>query len=81
MTAIKVLLGQILNGFAALGVFAPLAFMVAYIFGTVLFIPTAILTFAAGALFGVPMGRLVAYSGAFLAAVGRFLAGRYLSRG
>lgn len=81
MTEIKSLLEQIFNGVASLGFFAPLEFIPIYMIGTALFVPTAVLTLAAGALFGVPMGFAVALTASLLASSGGFLAGRYLSRG
>jgi uncharacterized membrane protein YdjX (TVP38/TMEM64 family) len=75
------LLEQILNGVASLGFFAPVEFIPIYMIGTALFVPTAVLTLAAGALFGVPVGFVVALIASLSASSGGFLAGRYLSRG
>jgi len=81
LTEIKILLEQIYDGVANFGFFAPLGYIPIYMIGTLLFIPTAVLTLAAGALFGVPMGFLVALASSLLTASGEFFAGRYLSRG
>lgn len=81
MNEIRVLLEQILNGVAALGFFAPAAFVFIYLIGTVLFVPTVIFALAAGALFGVPMGFVVASASSLAVASGGFWMGRNLSRG
>jgi len=81
VTEIKILAVQLLGAIAGLGPFASLAYIPIYIIGTMLFVPTFILTLAAGALFGIPMGFAVALTSSLAAASAGFLAGRYLSRG
>ena len=80
MTGLRTWLEQILNSVAAIGFFAPMAFVPIYIIGTILFVPTALLTLAAGALFGVPIGFAVTLASLLASASGVFLAGRNLSR-
>ncbi len=81
MTQLRHLLEQIMLGFAGLGFMAPLIFIPTFIIGTTLFVPTAILTLAAGALFGAPFGFAVALISSLVGASAGFLSGRYLSRG
>lgn len=54
--------------------------MLAYIAGTLLFIPTPILYASAGALFGLTAGFALASLGSVISAALVFLAGRYWSR-
>jgi uncharacterized membrane protein YdjX (TVP38/TMEM64 family) len=74
----------LLPGFTArlsgLGAWAPLAFLVGYILATVAFVPGSILTLAAGALFGLWKGTLLAFVAAALGAAAAFLVSRYLAR-
>jgi uncharacterized membrane protein YdjX (TVP38/TMEM64 family) len=75
----------LLPGFAAslsgLGAWAPFAFLLGYILATVAFVPGSILTLAAGALFGLWKGTLLAFLAATLGAAAAFLVSRYLARG
>jgi uncharacterized membrane protein YdjX (TVP38/TMEM64 family) len=66
-----------LSGF---GAWAPLAFVLGYILGTVAFVPGSILTLAAGALFGLWKGAVLAFIAATLGAAAAFLVGRHLAR-
>ncbi len=77
----RALFEQILNNVASLGSIAPLAFVLIYAIGTVFFVPTAIFALAAGALFSLPMGFVVALVSSLAVSSGGFWAGRYLSRG
>lgn len=65
------------NGFGAWG---PLVFIVGYAIATVLFVPGAPLTLAAGAVFGLVRGTAYAYAGAMLGATVAFLVARYGAR-
>jgi len=64
---------------AAAGWWAPLAFVVLYAVGTVLFLPGSVLTLAAGALFGVLGGAFYSLAGATLGAVMAFLVARHVA--
>ena len=65
--------------FAAAGAWAPLAFIAFYAAATVLFLPGAVLTLAAGALFGAVPGALYSLTGATLGATIAFVIARYLA--
>ena len=62
-----------------LGSAAPLAFIVIYALGTLLFLPGSLLTLAGGALFGPILGTLYNLTGATLGALLAFLTSRYLA--
>lgn len=64
---------------AGAGVWAPLAFIGFYAAATVLFLPGAVLTLAAGALFGAVPGALYSLVGATLGATLAFVIARYLA--
>jgi uncharacterized membrane protein YdjX (TVP38/TMEM64 family) len=74
----------LLPGFTArlsgLGGWAPPAFLLGYVLATVAFVPGSILTLAAGALFGLWKGTLLAFVAATLGAAAAFLVSRYLAR-
>ena len=74
----------LLPGFTArlsgLGSWAPLAFVLGYILATVALVPGSILTLAAGALFGLWKGAVLAFVAATLGAAAAFLVGRHLAR-
>lgn len=65
---------------AELGPLGPLVFICGYIVATVLGLPGAILTLAAGSIFGVVWGSLFVFVGATLGASGAFLAARHVVR-
>jgi len=65
----------------SLGNTGVIAFMVIYIFATVLFIPGSLLTLGAGVIFQVVLGSVCVFVAATLGATGAFLVGRYLARG
>jgi len=69
-------LGKVKN----LGVLAPIAFILIYNLGTLLFVPGFILTMKGGCLFGVFWGSVYVVIAAIIGATGAFLIGRYLSR-
>lgn len=64
---------------AALGIWAPVVFMVAYAAAAVAFLPGSIFTVAGGALFGPWLGTLYSLIGASLGAVLAFLIARYVA--
>ena len=66
---------------AALGPWAPIAFVAAYALATVLLVPGSLLTLASGLLFGVVQGALLAFAGASLGAAAAFLIARHSARG
>ena len=65
----------------ALGVWAPVVYVVLYALATIAFIPGSLLTLAAGAIFGLGKGAAVVFVGATLGSCGAFLVSRYLARG
>jgi uncharacterized membrane protein YdjX (TVP38/TMEM64 family)/rhodanese-related sulfurtransferase len=72
--------GDALHGWLAeAGAWAPLAFIALYTAATVLFLPGAVLTLVAGALFGAVSGALYSLIGATLGATLAFLVARYLA--
>lgn len=66
--------------FEGLGFFRPFVFIPVYLIGTVLFVPTVVLSLGAGILFGVPMGFFLVSVSSVISEAGFFWAGRYLSR-
>lgn len=62
-----------------LGLLAPVAHVVLFAVGTVLFVPGALFGLAGGALFGPVWGTLVNLLGATLGATAGFLLGRYVA--
>lgn len=85
---VLVLVGREVGGhvprFAAwvegLGVWGPLVFVAGYVVATVAFVPGALLTLAAGAIFGIVEGVAYVFVGASLGATLAFLLGRYAAR-
>jgi uncharacterized membrane protein YdjX (TVP38/TMEM64 family) len=65
---------------SGLGAWAPLAFVIGYILATVALVPGSILTLAAGALFGLWKGAVLAFIAATLGAAAAFLVARHLAR-
>jgi len=63
-----------------LGVWGPVVFILGYAAATVAFAPGAVLTLAAGALFGLVYGTVYALAGATLGASLAFLVSRYVAR-
>lgn len=61
-----------------LGWLAPVFFLILYCLGTIMFLPTMIITLAGGALFGPILGTLLNLCGAILGAASSFLITRYL---
>ena len=62
-----------------LGMFAPFLFVTLYILATVLLLPTMVLTFAGGAIFGPFLGTIFNMLGATLGACAAFIISRYLA--
>lgn len=63
-----------------LGVLAPMAFIAIYLVSTLLFLPKAVLSILAGAVFGLLLGVTFVMIGALLGAILAFLASRVLAR-
>ncbi len=64
---------------AALGIWAPLAFMAGYALAAVAFMPGLIFTIAGGALFGPWLGTLYSLIGATVGALLAFIGARYVA--
>ncbi len=64
-----------------LGPLAPVIFVLGYVVATVAFIPGSLLTLAAGAIFGIPLGTAVVFVGAVLGASAAFALSRTVLRG
>ena len=69
---------DIIEWIGALGVTAPIFFLLLYCVAAILLIPTTVLTLAGGALFGPIAGTLLNLLGATLGAVCAFCISRYL---
>lgn len=63
-----------------LGAIGPLVFIAGYALATVAFIPGSVLTFAAGAIFGLGKGVAVVFVGATIGSTLAFLLSRYVAR-
>jgi uncharacterized membrane protein YdjX (TVP38/TMEM64 family) len=63
-----------------MGPWGPILFVVTYAAATVAWVPGSALTVAAGGLFGVVLGTVVAWTGACLGATAAFLVARYAAR-
>lgn len=74
-------LGLLLDQVAALGPWAPFAFVLVYAVSTVLLVPGSLMTLAAGLLFGFLEGGLLAFAGSCLGSVAAFLISRHFARG
>lgn len=64
-----------------LGVWGPVVFILGYIAATVALLTPFVLTLAAGAIFGIPLGLLYVFVAAMLGSSAAFLIARYLARG
>jgi uncharacterized membrane protein YdjX (TVP38/TMEM64 family) len=77
-------LGGLLPRFAAwvdsLGAWGPLVFILGYAAAVVAFVPGALLTLAAGAIFGVLWGVVWVFIAAVLGSAAAFLVARYVAR-
>jgi len=63
-----------------MGIWGPLVFAAVYVVATVLMLPGAALTLAAGAIFGLVWGTVAVSAGSTTGAALAFLIGRYLAR-
>lgn len=77
----QAVLQELLTRVRELGPWGPAVFIAAYVAATVFFVPGALLTLGAGALFGVGFGTLYVSIGSVVGATAAFLIGRYLARG
>jgi uncharacterized membrane protein YdjX (TVP38/TMEM64 family) len=77
-------LGGLLPRFAewvdGLGFWGPVVFIAGYVFTTIAFVPGALMSLAAGAIFGLLRGSLYVLTGATLGSAAAFLIARYLAR-
>ena len=74
------LLPEAVSWVEATGAWAPVMFIGVYVVATVALVPGSLLTIAAGALFGLGLGTLIAFAGAVLGETAAFLVSRYLLR-
>lgn len=63
-----------------LGIFAPVDFVLLYAFFTLLFLPKAVLSILAGAIFGLTLGFAYVLVGAMVGAVIAFILSRFVAR-
>ena len=63
-----------------LGAWGPVAFIALYVLGSIAFVPGALLTLAAGAVFGLWRGALVVFTGAVLGSSAAFAIARTVGR-
>lgn len=71
---------QLREGFAGLGPWAAVVFVLGYAVATLAPIPKSLFTLAAGAVFGVAVGVLIVMAGATLGALAAFYLARLLGR-
>jgi uncharacterized membrane protein YdjX (TVP38/TMEM64 family) len=74
------LLPQFSQWVADLGPWGPIVFILGYATAVVAFVPGSVLTLAAGAIFGLGKGTVIAFSAATAGACAAFLVSRYLAR-
>lgn len=67
---------QFQSAVQSLGAVGPVVVVLVYVAATVLLVPGSAMTIASGTLFGLPMGFLVAFTGANLGALSAFLLAR-----
>ncbi|BCR05711.1 hypothetical protein DESUT3_27800 [Desulfuromonas versatilis] len=77
---VQELLKTALDWIAGLGAWGYLIFLLIYVLACVAFIPGAILTLGAGAIYGVVQGSILVSCSATLGATAAFLVGRYFAR-
>ena len=63
-----------------LGVWGPIVFIAGYAIATVVFIPGSVLTLAAGAIFGLLKGIIIAFTAAVAGSTLAFLVSRHIAR-
>ena len=73
-------LAALTSGLHALGAWGIALFIVGFAIASVAFVPAGLLTMLAGALFGIPIGIVLAFIGASLGAGIAFLLARYVAR-
>jgi len=78
--ALAASLGAFTTWVQGLGAWGPVAFIAGYVAACVAFVPGAILTLAAGAIFGLGRGVLYVFIGAVLGSSAAFLVARHLAR-
>lgn len=76
----RAMLLSALSQVRSMGFWAPAAFVTAYILASLLFMPGAVLTLGAGALFGLLRGTVYVSIGSTAGAAASFLVGRHLAR-
>jgi uncharacterized membrane protein YdjX (TVP38/TMEM64 family) len=74
------LIPQFANYVEGLGALGALLFVAGYAVATVAFVPGALLTLAAGAIFGLAKGVAIVFAGASIGSTLAFLVSRYLTR-
>lgn len=77
---LQIQIHRFLEWVPSLGFWAPVIFVLMYVFAATLFIPASALTLGAGAIFGVVKGSVVVSIASTLGAITSFLIGRYLAR-
>jgi uncharacterized membrane protein YdjX (TVP38/TMEM64 family) len=78
--AARPLLAAFAETIAGLGRLGPPLFVLGYVLACVAFVPGAVLTLAAGALFGLVRGTVYVFGGAVLGSTAAFLVARHLAR-
>ena len=68
---------SILSWVDNLGIWSAIAFVVIYVFATLICVPGSIFALGGGALFGLGWGAMLVFIGAFLGAISAFSLGRY----
>jgi uncharacterized membrane protein YdjX (TVP38/TMEM64 family) len=71
---------DLIVGIEELGAWGPVAFIAAYVVATVAFLPGALLTLVAGAIFGLWRGVAIVFTGAVLGSSAAFAIARRLAR-
>jgi uncharacterized membrane protein YdjX (TVP38/TMEM64 family) len=74
------MISDFLSGLERFGPWGPVVFIAIYIVATIAFLPGALLTMAAGALFGLWRGVALAFTGAVLGSTAAFALARSLAR-
>ena len=73
-------LARTLDWVKGCGVWSPAVFLIVYVLSSIFFIPSSLLTFSSGILFGFWKGFLLSVIGTGLGALSAFWIGRYLAR-
>ncbi len=80
MLPIEQAMSALKNWIAELGFWGPVVFVLLYVVATILFVPGTILTFVAGAMFGLMRGTILVSAGSTIGAAFAFLIARYVAR-